>query len=197
MAGVRQALGVIRDNALSSVLSTAALVLVPWHDRLIQWLVRHVTHIQAATLMLYLTIAVLLLAAFVLLMRKRLSEQIEECGERLQEVDKKMAHQEAAAAKRLASELAEAKQRIASIEKRAQQALASRVNQADYQELQPAVGITVFTDKQPPAEGQMPRWYCARCLTIDGKLSTLQANHSEVTFDCHECGGRLHLRSAS
>ena len=28
-------------------------------------------------------------------------------------------------------------------------------------------------------------------------LSTLQANHSEITFDCHECGGRLHLRSAS
>ena len=179
MARVRQALTAIRDNALSSALSALAAVLLPWHDRLIEWLVGHTSHTQAAAFMIYLTIAILLLTASVLFLRSRvaaLEQHVQQEGQE-HEQQLRQAHQTHA--------------------QQLQQALLSRHSAADYQELQPAPGITVFTDKQPPADGQMPRWYCARCLTIDGKLSTLQANHTDVSFDCHECGGRLYFRSAT
>lgn len=175
MAGVRQALGAIRDNALSSALSALAAVLLPWHDKLIEWLVGHTSHTQAAAFMIYLTIAILLLTASVLFLRSRVAALERHVQQESQKHEQQLSQAHQTHAQQL------------------QQALLSRHSAADYQELQPAPGITVFTDKQPPAEGQMPRWYCARCLTIDGKLSTLQANHSEITFDCHECGARLHL----
>ncbi len=175
MALVRQALGVIRDNALSSAASTAAVALLPWHDKLIEWLVRHLTHHQAAAFMIYLTIAILLLTASVLFLRSRVAALEQHVQQESQEHEQQLRQAHQTHAQQL------------------QQALLSRHSAADYQELQPSPGIMVFTDKQPPAEGRMPRWYCARCLTIDGKLSILQANHSEATFDCHECDAKLKL----
>ena len=171
----RQLLGAIRDNALSSALSALAAMLLPWHDKLIEWLVRHISHTQTAAFMIYLTIAILLLTASVLFLRSRVVALEQHVQREGQEHEQQLRQANQTHAQQL------------------QQALLSRHSATDYQELQPAPGITVFTDKQPPAEGQMPRWYCARCLTIDGKLSVLQANHVDVTFDCHECGARLHL----
>lgn len=175
MGWATKGMAVIRDNALSSALSALAAVLLPWHDRLIEWLVGHTSHTQAAAFMIYLTIAILLLTASVLFLRSRVVALEQHVQREGQEHEQQLRQANQTHAQQL------------------QQALLSRHSATDYQELQPAPGITVFTDKQPPAEGQMPRWYCARCLTIDGKLSVLQANHVDVTFDCHECGARLHL----
>ena len=55
-------LAAARDNVLSSALSALAAVLLPWHDRLIEWLVGHTSHTQAAAFMIYLTIAILQLS---------------------------------------------------------------------------------------------------------------------------------------
>lgn len=186
MAWPHKLLAAARDNALSSALSALAAMLLPWHDKLIEWLVRHISHTQAAAFMIYLTIAILLLTASVLFLRSRvaaLEQHVQQAGQE-HEQQLRQAGQEHE------QQLRQAHQTHAH---QLQQALLSRHSATDYQELQPAPGITVFTDKQPPAEGRMPRWYCARCLTIDGKLSILQANHSEASFDCHECGARLHL----
>lgn len=175
MTWPRKLLAAARDNALSSALSALAAVLLPWRDRLIEWLVGHASHTQAAAFMIYLTIAILLLTASVLFLRSRVAALEQHVQQETQEHEQQLRQAHQTHAQKL------------------QQALLSRHSSADYQELRPAPGVTVFADKQAPADESAPRWYCARCLTIDGKLSILQANHSESTFDCHECGARLHL----